>query len=143
MPKKRTVRVNLDTCCHHRWQTVGPSHLTVNTFVRQPHDITHILCILIGNAAIYSSHSNISVVVVNLNSCETQLSSLSKHQDKNGTAFLVLRGGRAKHAAIATCSSYLFIVMLAHTRRQRGDIRWGQSSQSSNRHERLNHRFII
>lgn len=30
VPKKRLARVNLDTCCHHRWQTVGPSHLFVS-----------------------------------------------------------------------------------------------------------------
>lgn len=41
VPKKRA---DLETCCHHRWQTVCLSQLPVITFVSQPHDITPTVC---------------------------------------------------------------------------------------------------
>lgn len=70
--------VNLDTCCHRRWHTASNSHLSVITFVSQPHDIiTHTVypegkgCYgqqgeVEHDHQLYS-HSNISVVIfVNL-----------------------------------------------------------------------------
>lgn len=108
-PKKRMVRIIVDCCCQHSWKTISLLHFFFVTFVSLPHDITR------TNAA-YSAMSGINLSNIIINSMgpshKDTLGFFWTCWDDNETRPSATESSWAKHTAIATCSLYLFIVML-------------------------------